>query len=221
MRVVTVNLYNGRVVPADLQRFLDEFEPDILCGQEVGPEAARVLDAHFAHGRLEPGLDFRGKAMVAQMPITPVSIELAWRGGFRSVVSVDGREIDIVSAHLANPIDGSTGVPVRRRQLDALEPVLTSIEAGVVVGDMNATPVWPAYRRVRRWFDDGVADWARRTGRRPARTWAPYPDWPALLRIDHVFTRGVELADVQVVPIAGLDHRAVVADVSMSGGGWQ
>jgi endonuclease/exonuclease/phosphatase family metal-dependent hydrolase len=79
---------------------------------------------------------------------------------------------------------------------------------------MNATPIWPTYRRLRRHLSDGVADWAERVGARPAPTWAKSPGWPPVLRIDHVFTSGVELAQVLVEPIAGLDHRAVVADMS-------
>lgn len=213
MRLVTVNLYNDRVVAEDLRRFLSEVKPDILCGQEVGPQAGSVLEEHFPEGRIEPSLDFRGRAVVGRVPIDPRPIELDWRGGFRTAVDLDGTAIEIISAHLANPIDRETGVPVRRRQLAKLEAELESLETGVLVGDMNATPLWPAYRHIHRVLDDGIAGWAARTGRRPPATWGPTPSWPAVLRIDHVFTKGIEVVGARVERIAGLDHRAVVADL--------
>jgi len=217
VRLVTVNLYNGRVVPDDLRRFLDEFEPEILCAQEVGHAAALLLESYFDHGTIEPATDFRGKAMVARLPIDPRPFDLAWRGGYRATVDLAGTPIDLVSAHLANPIDRGTGVSVRRRQVTALRPVLEELSRGVFVGDMNATPLWPAYQRIRRWMEDGIGEWAKRSGERPPRTWGPYPDWPALLRIDHVFTKGVEVTHVQAERIAGLDHRAVVVDLVVAG----
>lgn len=215
MRLVTVNLYNGRVVPDDLRRFLEVFRPDILCGQEVGHAAARVLESFFPYGRLEPAIDFRGRAMVAGFDIEPQPVELAWRGGFRARADLDGTPIEVMSAHLANPIDRGTGVPVRKRQVDGLLAALSTLDRGFLVGDMNATPLWPVYRRLRRRLDDGAADWAKRSGRRPPKTWGPFPEWPAMLRIDHVFTRAVEVSSLRVERIAGLDHRAVVADLAL------
>lgn len=214
MRLVTVNLYNGRVVPSDLLRFLDAVRPDVVCAQEVGPDAARILDQRFPYGAVEGGLDHEGRALVGLHPMGVTPLALPFRGGFVGRVELAGRPLEVISIHLANPIDGFRGVPARRAQLETLEPVLSRRADRVVVGDMNATSSWPTYRRLTRHLDDGVKLWAERTGNRAAPTWAKSPGWPALLRIDHVFTSGVELADVTVERIAGLDHKAVTVDLA-------
>jgi endonuclease/exonuclease/phosphatase family metal-dependent hydrolase len=218
MRLVTVNLYNGRVVPSDLLRFLEAVRPDIVCAQEVGPDAARILDRRFPYGAVEGGLDHEGRALVGLQPMGVTLLALPFRGGLVGRVEMAGRPLEVISIHLANPIDGFRGIPARRAQLEALEPVLSRRADRLVVGDMNATPSWPTYRRLSRHLDDGVRQWAERTGNRAAPTWAKAPGWPAVLRIDHVFTSGVELTNVTVQQIAGLDHKAVTVDVAWPGG---
>ena len=54
--------------------------------------------------------------------------------------------------HMVNPIDFPwwTSASLRTRQLDSLEGWAAAIsgEMSVVAGDMNATPIWPVYRRL-------------------------------------------------------------------------
>jgi endonuclease/exonuclease/phosphatase (EEP) superfamily protein YafD len=82
----------------------------------------------------------------------------------------------------------------------------------VLVGDQNTTPRWPAYRRLASTLTDAALETARREGRRPGRTWG-LRYGPRLLRIDHALVAGVTVDDVQVLPIAGSDHHALVVDV--------
>lgn len=213
MRLVTVNLYNGRVVPADLVRFLEETAPDVVCAQEVGPDAARILSERFRFGAVEGGLDHTGRGLVGSTPMTVQPLPMPFRGGYVGSVELEGRPLEVMSVHLANPIDGLRGILARRAQLAKLDPTLRRRVDRVVVGDMNATPVWPVYRRLTRHLDDGVADWAARAGGRPPRTWAKRPGWPAMLRIDHVFTSGVTVRAARTERIAGLDHKALVVDL--------
>lgn len=216
MRLVTVNLYNGRVVPADLVRFLDRFRPELVAAQEVGPDAARILADRFRYGLVEGGLLHEGRALVGSVPITVTPLDLPFRGGYRGVVELEGAPVEVLSVHMANPIDGLgfKGIPIRRSQLADLDALLERGADRVLVGDLNATPIWRTYRRLRRHLDDGVETWARGAGTRPRPTWSKKPGWPALLRIDHVLTSGVQLRDVAVEAIAGLDHRAVVVELS-------
>ncbi len=169
MRLVTVNLYNGRVVPRDLERFLDECRPDVVCAQEVGPDAGRILERRFHHGAVSPSLDFEGRALVSVRPMHTEPFDLAFRGGYRGSLELQGSPIDVLSVHLANPLDGLTGIRARRAQLDGLEPQISTMSRGVLVGDMNATPWWPAYRRLASRLTDGVADSADRQGVRAPR----------------------------------------------------
>jgi endonuclease/exonuclease/phosphatase (EEP) superfamily protein YafD len=123
--------------------------------------------------------------------------------------------VRLLSVHLANPIDRFSSIPVRRRQLKALDAVLAGSRPVVLVGDLNATPWWPAYRHLTRALDDGIADWAKRSSTRPSRTWSKWARARAMLRIDHVLTRGVVVGRCRVERIAGLDHRAVLVDLEL------
>ncbi len=215
MRLVTVNLYNGRVVPRDFERFLDEYRPDVVCAQEVGPDAGRILERRFRYGAVSPSLEFAGRALVSVHPMRAEPFALAFRGGYRGSLDLEGRPTDVLTIHLANPLEGLTGVRARRAQLDGIEPQISTMTRGVLAGDMNATPWWPAYRRLAARLTDGVSEWAEREGVRAPPTWARYPSWPALLRIDHVFTRALDVTAARVARIAGLDHRALVVDLAL------
>jgi endonuclease/exonuclease/phosphatase (EEP) superfamily protein YafD len=110
---------------------------------------------------------------------------------------------------------------MRRAQLGGLLGHIASAAADprlVLVGDFNATPIWPLYRRVARELEDVALAAARRCGRRPARTWGPR--WPLnprmrLLRIDHAFARGVEVSRVSSLHVPGSDHDALCVDVEL------
>lgn len=214
MRLATVNLYDGRVVPADLVRFLDETQPDVVCAQEVGHNAARILTERYRYGAVEAAFHWTGRALVSRLPIEVRPLPLPFRGGYRGVVepAAIGR-LEILTVHLGNPVDIPRGLVARRAQLAALEPILAEPGRRVLAGDLNSTPAWPAFRRLRRHLDDGVADWAAREGIRPPRTWAKWRGWPPWLRIDHVLTRGVQVDGARAHSIRGLDHRALVVDL--------
>lgn len=214
MRVATVNLFNGRADASDLERFLDRYAPDVLVAQEVGFDAAEVLRRWFPHGRVRGSDDYGGKALVGRVPVEVEPLALPFRSGYRGRVLVEGAEVEVLGVHLPNPIDGLDKVPLRRRVVAALEPLLAAPGRRILAGDLNSTPLWPAYRRLTRLMADGVARWAAAAGVRPERTWAPRPGWRPWLRIDHVLTRGLTVTGVSVVPVAGTDHRAVVADLA-------
>lgn len=215
MRLVTVNLLGGRGSPADLERFLTEFAPDVVCGQEVGHDAARILERRFPHGRVMPDFGARGKALVAQFPISVEAIDLPFRPGLGTVLTgcSELEDVTLLSVHLANPIDPYSGVRTRRKQLTALEPSIVRSGPILLVGDLNATPSWPAYRRLRRNLEDLVEDWSVRSGQPEPLTWSKRPGGRPLLRIDHILGRGVAASHVEVSRLEGVDHLAVVADL--------
>ena len=89
--------------------------------------------------------------------------------------------------------------------------------SAVVAGDFNSSPAWPAYRKVATRLTDLVDEWAVAEGREPEPTWGWHVGWPRLLRIDHLFGSGLRATEVSVVPIAGSDHAAVIADLTLTG----
>jgi len=100
-------------------------------------------------------------------------------------------------------------VAIRRAQVERIvEHVRTERHARVLVGDFNATPRWPAYRRIAAVIQD-----APLVVGRPSRTWAPTWWMPRLLRIDHAFVEGAVPYSAKTRRIRGADHSALVVDV--------
>lgn len=209
LRVLSANLYNGRADPASLARLLDEMRPDVVAAQELAPNAAEVIADRLPHGLVSPALDHTGSAIAARFPLEVRRIPLPHRGAL-----VAQESITIWCVHLANPVDAPPPLRKRRQQVLTLESKLRETTGPtLLVGDLNSTPVWPAYRRLTTLLDDGVAEWACRTGRRPRRTWGYRPWMPAMLRIDHALVRDVKVQNCQVRRITGADHRALIVDV--------
>lgn len=215
VRVLTANLYTGRATVSSVAGAIDRLRPDVVICQEVGTDAAGMLERRFSHGFVV-GDDHHhsGRAMVSHHPIDVTEIEMALRPGLRTQIPVDGTSVELIGVHLANPVMGVGAVVDRRRQVGAVLECLDRVGTPVVlVGDLNATPAWPAYRRLRTRLRDGVSDARRRDGERVRRTWSVRPGWPPLLRIDHILTAGVRLRDVAVQEVEGSDHRAVAATI--------
>lgn len=208
-RVLTANLYNGRADAAGLAAVLDRVRPDFMAAQELAPETADVIVDRFPHGMIAPAVDHSGMALVGHEPLSVRRQPLP----HRDALVAEGPAI-MWCVHLANPVDAPPPGRERRRQVSALADLVEDSEGpALVVGDLNATPMWPAYRRLTRHLEDGVAEWARRNGRRPDRTWGYKPWMPALLRIDHALVRDLKVHDSFTVRIPGCDHRGLVVDV--------
>ena len=218
LRVMTVNLLNGAGSPATLERVLDEHRPHVLGAQELSANQSEVLERHFAYGVSKPRTDNEGSALMSQLEIAVSLLPLAHRDGLVGTVDVDGSEVEVITMHLANPIDGPFGTfGERRRQVAGVVPRLTGPGHRVLMGDLNSTPAWPAYRLLTRHVDDAVAIWAAGAGVKPRRTWGWRPGWPAMLRIDHVLTSGLEATRVAVERVDGSDHRALIVDLEIDG----
>lgn len=208
-RVLTANLYNGRADPAGLARVLEELRPDFMAAQELAPDAAEVIADRFPHGMVAPAEDHTGMALVGHDPLPVRRQPLPHRDAL-----VAENEMTIWCVHLANPVDMPPPWTARRRQVEELVArVEESRGPTLLLGDLNSTPVWPAYRRLTRHLQDGVAEWARAAGRRPARTWGYRPWLPAFLRIDHALMRDLKVDGSFTVRIPGCDHRGLVVDV--------
>lgn len=219
-RLLTANLLQDRVDSASLAAVLDHNRPEIVLAQELGPVAAGVIAERYPSHDLHPAIEHKGRGIATRFDAEFGTLELPWRAGGWARVRTGDRQLVVASIHLLNPVDFPWWVTARRRreQLGALfdwgETVGGEVPL-VVAGDMNASPIWPVYRKLAgRWPDLVVAAAAGSSG--PAATWAWRPGLPRVLRIDHVFGRGVRAIDTWVEPMPGSDHAALVVDLEVA-----
>lgn len=215
-RLMTTNLLHERVDTGDLEAVLDRYDPDVIVTQELGPEPAELLVSRYPHHQLHPSLDFSGRGIATRFDATFGSIDMPGREGTSAIFETNGHLVHLAGIHLLNPVNFPWWVAVRSRdrQLEGLfRWVDESEEPLVVAGDFNASPLWPAYRRMAERLTDVVL--ARDPEAKP--TWAWRPGWPRLLRIDHVFGSGVSATEVWVQPVRGTDHAAVIVDLEVVG----
>jgi endonuclease/exonuclease/phosphatase family metal-dependent hydrolase len=224
LRVLSANLANGRADPGAFADLVESLSPDVVAVQELHPVQAEALARVMPFGKLEPAVDHRGMGIALREPGSVRSLPLPYRGAFVAELPDPGgvEPVEVVNVHLAAP--HVRPIPVRLRdRRGQLRDLLAYLDAAprrfrVLTGDLNATPLWPAYRRLRTRFDDAAVEAARRLGRRPPRTWGPWPGSVRLLRIDHVLVRGLVAHDSCVLPIRGSDHSVLVADLAPGDG---
>jgi endonuclease/exonuclease/phosphatase family metal-dependent hydrolase len=223
LRILSANLCFGRADAAALVELVRVLDVSVAAVQELGPAQAEALSAVLPHGKLEPtpegtglGIALRHPGEVERLPLPQRDVRVARLapGGWPSLA----RGAEVLNAHLANPV---FGVPAtwrhRRGQVEGLTRYLASAEPRprALVGDLNSTPRWPAYRRLAEQLDDAAVLAAARAGRSPEPTWGPYPGAPRMLRIDHVLVDSFHVLDFRVFRVPGSDHSAVVADLAV------
>lgn len=225
IRLLTANLFHDRADPEAFAAQLRELAVDVACFQEVGARQAAAIARVLPHGKLEPGAtrrDYDGMGIAARRPLEVRRLALPRQDARIATLSPDdwpelGGALEIVNLHIQAPhtFPQWRAFAVRRAQLAALLPYLgaTPDAKRVVCGDLNATPLWPAYRALAARLPDLALEHAALSRSFPRRTWGPWPGSPRALRIDHVLGNGVLAADVQVLRVRGSDHSALLVDL--------
>ncbi len=216
------NLWWGKADPDGLVALIREHEIDVFAAQELGFENAEAIAGELPYGCLEPHPDYHGMGVALRRPGKYERIPLHYRDARRAVLEPSdwpglAQAIDLVNVHFQAPhaIRPFPSAWVRRQQMRGLERFFgeNPAAARVVIGDCNATPAWPLYRRLTRDLRDGALEVAKREGRPAAATWGPTPESARLLRIDHAFvSRGLEVESFRVLPIPGSDHSGILME---------
>lgn len=208
---------------------------DLVAIQEAEPQHWEALAARLPHGAFHAGARSTGMGLAARHPVETRQLPLVWRPAPWLRLEPAhwpglSRALDVLNVHIAAPHvyrPPGYGFWLRRLQLQALEAHLhdalgpldgaSSERDGtprtLLVGDFNATPRWPLYRRLAGQLTDAALATAQRRGRPVEPTWGHLRRGRRWLRIDHAFTHGVDALDVQVVPLLRSDHSALVVDL--------
>jgi endonuclease/exonuclease/phosphatase family metal-dependent hydrolase len=224
LRIVSANLWNGGAVADAFAEQVQALRADVVCVQELAPDQADALAQVMPHGRLEPADRLHGMGIALREPAEIARIPLRYRDAHAARLDPKhwpglAAPFEILNVHLAAPVNWPyhRQPAVRDAQLRGLFAHLDAApeQPRAVLGDFNATPAWPAYRRMARRLPDLVHAHARAQRARPRRTWPHWPwlPWLQLLRIDHCFGHGVRVEDVRVLRVRGSDHCALCVDL--------
>ncbi|MCA9506299.1 MAG: endonuclease/exonuclease/phosphatase family protein [Spirochaetaceae bacterium] len=223
VRIFSGNLWYGRADADALVDLIREYEVDVFAAQELGFENAEAISSELPYGRLEPDSAYHGMGIALRRPAKVERIPLHFRDARRAVLDPGDwpgleRTLDLVNVHFQAPHAMRPFPPplVRWRQVRGLERYFAEnpSDTRAIVGDYNATPSWPLYRRMMRRFEDGAVQVARRQGRRVEPTWGPSAESRRLFRIDHALVAGLEVSSFRVLDIPGSDHSGILLDVA-------
>lgn len=227
LRIATVSLRLGLVEAEAVLDLVRAQDVDVLAVQELTPAAEQRLRA--------AGIDalLPSSHVLPARPGTVASASGAvWTretiGGRGSVpgefeqptvrlVRASGPDLEVTAVHCVPPATSPRAV--RRWAADLTELPDPGDGDGVLrvlAGDFNATLDHAAFRAVlaRGWTDAATA-----AGRAAAWTWRPLRLPLPRLGLDHVLVHPrIGVAGVRFVPVAGSDHRAVVADLVLPRG---
>ena len=225
IRILSANLRHDSADPIALVEMLEALEVDVLCVQELGPRLADAIGRALPEGALGPDPGRHGGLGIAcRRPADVRRVPLPGRGGWVARLlpahwSELLQPVEIMNVHIFAPQMWPyfPRAHTRRRQVDALLAFLEEAKPlpRAVVGDFNATPLWPAYRRIAARLRHSVTAHASGVFARH-RTW---PHVPALgiagwIGIDHCFLTGLVARDLRVVPLLGSDHLGLCIDVA-------
>ncbi|MGB8361664.1 MAG: endonuclease/exonuclease/phosphatase family protein [Acidimicrobiia bacterium] len=213
---MSVNLLHEHCDVARFSQVVANLSPEVVVTQELGHGAADVLASSYPNHRLLTANDYTGRGIATVFDVDFGDLEMPGRQGTTATLSMGQLTLGLAGVHFRNPVDfpwWATASDRRKQADELLEWVGTTPGPVVVAGDFNASPAWPTYKRMADELVDLIAEHASATGVRTRPTWGWRPGWPRVLRIDHLFGRGVRVDDYMLVPIEGSDHAAIVADL--------
>jgi endonuclease/exonuclease/phosphatase family metal-dependent hydrolase len=220
--VFSANLRRGGADPEALEALLRLHDVDVAAFQEFSGHQQRAVASVLPGGSLPLG-DPPKMALALRRSAAVERIALRGRHALRALLQPEdwpglAAPLEIVSAHIQAPHlwPAWRSLALRRVQLRGLLSHLgaTPDLHRVVVGDLNATPLWPVYRRLTRVLEDAALLHARSQSRSPDPTWSPWPEGRRILRIDHGLVGRVKVHDFRVLPVAGSDHAGILLEVS-------
>lgn len=224
VRVLSVNLAEGRADSARIVDLVRANHIDVLALQELTPGAAATLDSAGLRDVL-PNLLFdvrpgaAGSGIASRYPVQPqalVAVPTTYAQPGVVVSLPRAQKLQVVDVHAVSPLAGGRVDPWQR-ELASLPEADANQPARVLVGDFNATLDHAALRGL---LATGYLDAAEVTGQGLHGTWpadrSPLPSLmsplPSLIAIDHVVVDHRCMVDtVSLFPVPGATHRAISA----------
>jgi endonuclease/exonuclease/phosphatase family metal-dependent hydrolase len=227
LTVFTASAYVGRADPDALAEIVRTHNPDVVVLPEArGRLRDRLQQAIVDESGGEEGTSgYRVFAADARSDDSPMTVFVRRELGrptvtpnrdteFPSLIvdlaDVDGRAVRVVATHPQSPKPGDTNA--WRRDIAALSRWCTGERPTIVAGDLNATLDHAELRDAT----EGCTDAAEDVGEGLTGTWPSAAPRVLGVQIDHVLTSGgPRTREVEVLDVAGSDHRGVLARVGL------
>ena len=215
LRLMTYNIARGAGGAAALAATIQAQRPDVLCLQETNTLKAGVLD-ELLHAL--PGfqaLRSREVVILSRFPVLTSredALPTTSRHLLSAELSVGGTRLTVLNAHFTTiPLRGGwlEARDSRRYQLAAfLQAAQAAPGALVACGDFNTPARGQVYaelgQHLRSAFNDAGSGFGY-----------TFPAKFPLVRIDHVWLRGVRAVRAFVPDSRASDHRPLVADLAL------
>jgi endonuclease/exonuclease/phosphatase (EEP) superfamily protein YafD len=217
LRVMTVNVLGGAGDPGDVVRLVRELRVDVLSVQELGPDVLAGLDAAGIAAVLpHRAVDDAYAGIFARVPLADPGLHRrddGLRQTYATLLVPGARPVVFEAVHTCSPYSLAQ-LTCWRADLAALPRATPDGPVRILAGDFNATL---DHGPLRSLLASGYVDAADRAGKGLVGTWGPYDgDRIPPVTIDHVLVdRRVGVRAVSVHAVAGSDHRAVVAELSL------
>jgi hypothetical protein len=231
---MTLNAGVGRADAADIVRLVRDNGVSLLAVQELSPALERRLDAEGLGGLLPNRISHSlggasGGGVYSNRPLAPLAsvagsafhiptLQVTLAAGGRPV------HLAVTNVHTQAPVEDET--PRWRSDLTLLGSVAARPGNVLLLGDFNATFDHAEFRRMLA----GGPDTAAGTGSlvdagvaalaRFAPTWPKDGQWLPGVVIDHIVASPrLRSSGYSVQTVAGTDHAAVLATLSVPAGG--
>jgi endonuclease/exonuclease/phosphatase (EEP) superfamily protein YafD len=212
LRVLTVDSQDGKADPSQIVALAQESAADVVVITE--------LTMKLSHDLTEVGLANVGESRWVEMRSTGedgagvwTRLQVSEKSLINGLTRPAGRLVlQTEAGPLGMTVVQAGGRPLApgrtwRRDLKRLTAAPPEPARRIVVGDLNATPWSPAFRKVTATELRDAADVHGRGLRPTWPAWSPIP----LVPLDHVLvSRGIGVSAVESAVIAGTNHRALL-----------
>lgn len=210
LSVISQNLHGSEGDPEAAAHAALAAAPDLIAFQEIDGSSRDVTDAVL--GAHYPYVSRVGSVSLWSIhPITadePLDLGLGWNRALRATVAAPGGEVEVYVVHAASARIGDHGP--RDRMLTELTELIRTDDSPriLALGDFNAG----TDDRALAPLSDLLVE-PRQTAGGFGFTWpAQFP----VVRLDHVFVRGLTALSVETERLGASDHLGVSAEFSLS-----
>lgn len=214
VRVLSVDLAQGRANAASVVALIRDQHVDVVAFQELTPSSATALNAAGLSAELPsqlfaPGDGPTGSGLASRYSLQSVTIDppTTFPQVSARVSLPQQRTVQIESVHVRPPTDDNT-TDTWKRELDALPDPVDGTPPMVLAGDFNATV---DHAGLRSALVSGYTDAASQVGQGLQPTWPTDGSLPPLLPIDHVLVdKRCPVDSFATFAVPGGDHKAVL-----------